>query len=111
MSFWFYFIVQNKQGRKLQFSLENNAWSTGIDITSTQETFINLPGHGDVHITVECLQPTIQVYLEPVSNLEVAARDIRARFAEHSLQDTVYLTPNSSSYIAAGEILLLLASV
>lgn len=49
------------------------------------ETFINLPGHGDVHITVECLQPTIQVYLEPVSNLEVAARDIRPRNRGHFL--------------------------
>ena len=49
-------------------------------------------------MTVELLQPTTHVYVEPVSHLEVAARDIRARFESlpASPVSTVYLSPNNS---------------
>ena len=98
----FPYIDQVKESRRLQFSLENNAWSAGVDLTATQETFISLPGHGDVRVTVEWLQPTTHVYVEPVSHLEVAARDIRARFESPPVSpvSTVYATPDTSQLTA-----------
>ena len=96
----FPYIEQHKQSKKLQFSLENNAWSAGVDVTVTQETFIRLPGLGDVRLTVECLQPTGHVYIEPVSHLEVAARDIRARFESPPTTPLSPLSPASTVYVS-----------
>ena len=95
----FPYVDQVKDSKRMQFSLENNAWSVGVDLTASQETFINLPGLGDIRVTVELLQPTTHIFLEPVSHLEVAARDIRARFTASpplSPVSTVYETPDTS---------------
>ena len=83
----FPYCEQEAASRRLQVGLGGEPgtqaanWSTGVDLTATQETFVRLPGHGDIRVRVEALQPTAHVFLEPVSHLEVAARDIRARFA------------------------------
>ena len=98
------YCEQGRGSKRIQFSLEGEPgsqaanWSSGIDLTSTQETFIALPGHGDIRVRVEALHPTSHLFIEPVSNLEVAARDIRARFgaASPSSPEPVYLSPDSS---------------
>ena len=98
----FPFCEQEAASKRLQLGLEGEPgtqganWSQGVDLTSTQETFIRLPGHGDVRVRVEALQPTPHIYLEPVSHLEVAARDIRARFSSPASPEPVFLSPDAS---------------
>ena len=98
----FPFCEQETSSKRLQLGLEGEPgtqaanWSQGVDLTSTQETFLRLPGHGDVRVKVEALQPTTHIYLEPVSHLEVAARDIRARFSSPASPEQPFFSPNAS---------------
>lgn len=55
-------------------------WSQTIDVGLSQETFLDLPGLGDVKLRVDSSLPIAEVSIEPVSNMEISAKDIRARF-------------------------------
>ena len=58
-------------------------WSEWFDLSNSnrylQDYFIRIPGHGDVSIQLEPLANTCHVYIEPISQLEVPAREIRSR--------------------------------
>jgi vacuolar protein sorting-associated protein 13B len=64
----------------LFFLLSISEWSRGLDVSVEQETFISLPGHGDVKIVMASPGPATRLALQPVSDMEIAAKDIRARF-------------------------------
>ena len=55
-------------------------WSRGVDVSMEQETFVSLPDHGDVKILMASPGPAARLSLQPVSDMEIAAKDIRARF-------------------------------
>ena len=61
--------------------IDQTSWSNGIDSTTSfySEQFCNIPGHGDASIHLEKVAETIHVYLDPISDLEISAKDIRSR--------------------------------
>ena len=61
--------------------IDQTSWSNGIDSTTSfySEQFCNIPGHGDASIHLEKVAEKIHVYLDPISDLEISAKDIRSR--------------------------------
>ena len=57
------------------------SWSPAIDTTSTiSHQFCCIPGYGDTSIHVERVTSgTVHIYLDPISDLEISAKDIRSR--------------------------------
>ena len=57
------------------------SWSPAIDTTSTMShQFCCIPGYGDTSIHVERVTSgTVHIYLDPISDLEISAKDIRSR--------------------------------
>jgi hypothetical protein len=57
-----------------------SCWSNRVDLTETHEEFLHLPAYGDVKITVELVgNATAHVFIDPVSKIELSAKDIRSR--------------------------------
>ena len=72
-----------------------SAWSSGVDVTESHEEFLHLPGHGDVKISVEVLgDATAHIFVDPVSKMELSAKDIRSRIP---WGDAVSPTPSYES--------------
>ena len=54
-----------------------------MDVTISQETYLRLPGLGDVKVLVKQLHAgTTVLSIQPISNLEISAKDIRSRFKD-----------------------------
>ena len=62
------------------------SWSPAIDTTSTiSHQFCCIPGYGDTSIHVERMTSgTVHIYLDPISDLEISAKDIRSRIVVSS---------------------------
>lgn len=67
-------------------------WTRDIDVFHQHEEFLLLPGHGDIKIVVENRASVSYVYIDPVSKIEISAKDIRSRIPSSdslaSLADT-----------------------
>ena len=61
--------------------IDQTSWSNGIDSTTSfyYEQFCNIPGHGDVSIHLEKVAENIHCFIDPISDLEISAKDIRSR--------------------------------
>ena len=70
------------------------SWSTGVDIRLLNECFLRLPGYGDAKLSIEKSGSTTHLFMEPVSKIEVSAKDIRARINNPSLTDETHPSPN-----------------
>ncbi len=56
-------------------------WSVGIDTSLQHEHFSCIPGYGDVTIQIEMVANTTHVFVQPVSKIEVSAKEIRSRIS------------------------------
>eukprot|EP00095_Tigriopus_kingsejongensis_P000634 maker-scaffold275_size226830-snap-gene-1.20 protein:Tk00634 transcript:maker-scaffold275_size226830-snap-gene-1.20-mRNA-1 annotation:"vacuolar protein sorting-associated protein 13b" len=54
-------------------------WTRDIDAHHQHEEFLLLPGHGDIKVVVETVGDISHVYIDPVSKIEISAKDIRSR--------------------------------
>ena len=57
-------------------------WSTGIDLSSSYDSFATIPSCGDVKIHIEHVGHTCHMFLDPVGRAEVSAREIRSRIKD-----------------------------
>ena len=64
-------------------------WSEPVNTSLVHEHFLGVPGCGDVTLHLEKLANTTHVYVEPLSKVEVSAKEIRAR---------IQSTPTMSRY-------------
>ena len=55
------------------------SWSEAVNTSLHHEHFVTVPGYGDVTVYVELVANTTHVYVEPVSKIEVSAKEIRSR--------------------------------
>uniref|UniRef100_T1IW73 Chorein N-terminal domain-containing protein n=1 Tax=Strigamia maritima TaxID=126957 RepID=T1IW73_STRMM len=54
-------------------------WSRGVDVCFEGDLFLNIPNYGDVKVHLERIAHTMYVYIDPVSRVEVSAKEIRGR--------------------------------
>eukprot|EP00094_Tigriopus_californicus_P005493 TCALIF_05294-PB protein Name:"Similar to VPS13B Vacuolar protein sorting-associated protein 13B (Homo sapiens)" AED:0.21 eAED:0.21 QI:3937/0.5/0.66/1/1/0.33/3/0/1013 len=67
-------------------------WTRDVDVFHQHEEFLLLPGYGDIKIVVENRASISYVYVDPVSKIEISAKDIRSRIPSSNslvtLEDT-----------------------
>ena len=73
-------ISGNKMGEESDVFDQNLSWSEWFDISNSNkylnEYFIRIPGYGDVAIYIEPHGNTSHIYIEPISESEVPAKEI-----------------------------------
>ncbi|KAK3850769.1 hypothetical protein Pcinc_042542 [Petrolisthes cinctipes] len=74
--------------------VEEVLWSQGVDIQQQYDQFVSIPGHGDVKVRTERIAHTAHVFVDPVSRVEVSARDIRSRIAAEPSKGRVATSTN-----------------
>ena len=86
---------------------EEVLWSQGVDIQQHYDQFISIPGHGDVKVRMERVGHTSHVFIDPVSRVEVSARDIRSRIAAEPSKGRVATSTNKGRAIKEKEGVML----
>ncbi|XP_041362052.1 vacuolar protein sorting-associated protein 13B-like [Gigantopelta aegis] len=59
--------------------ITKSVWSSGVDITSTNDTFVKLPNVVDIKVSVKKVAMVMHVTVTPIGKAEVSAREIRSR--------------------------------
>nr|XP_053626537.1 intermembrane lipid transfer protein VPS13B-like [Cherax quadricarinatus] len=116
MSFKFPEITTNSIAcPRLHFSqpdILNNAeteevlWSQGVDIQQHYDQFVSVPGCGDVKVRIERVAHTTHVFIDPVSRVEVSARDIRSRIAAEPSKGRVATSTNKGRTVKEKEVVV-----
>ncbi|XP_047490310.1 vacuolar protein sorting-associated protein 13B-like isoform X4 [Penaeus chinensis] len=105
-------VSNNAAYPRLHFSqpdVLNNAeseevlWSQGVDIQQHYDQFVSIPGHGDVKVRIEKVGHTVHVFIDPVSRVEVSARDIRSRIAAEPSKGRVATSSNKGRVVKEKE--------
>ncbi|KAK8395541.1 hypothetical protein O3P69_005567 [Scylla paramamosain] len=86
---------------------EEVLWSQGVDIQQQYDQFVSIPGHGDVKVRMERVGHTSHVFIDPVSRVEVSARDIRSRIAAEPSKGRVATSTNKGRAIKEKEGVML----
>ena len=92
---------------------QNLSWSEWFDISNTNkylnEYFIRIPGYGDVSVYMEPNGNTSHIYIEPISDSEVPAKEIRNRFLASSPNTSVrkQLSPDFRSKTISPQLISL----
>lgn len=73
---------------------EEVLWSQGVNIHQHYDQFVSIPGHGDVKVRIERVGHTTHAFVDPVSRVEVSARDIRSRIAAEPSKGRVATSTN-----------------
>ena len=93
----------NNQLKHLEAQNTTKTWSEWFDISNDtkylHEYFIRVPGYGDVAIHLEPIANTCHIYIDPISELEVPAKEIRSRFFSSPQQSS----PISPSTVATAK--------
>ena len=86
-------ISERKEIEEINILDQNLSWSEWFDISNSNkymnEYFIRIPGYGDVSIYMEPSGNTSHIYIEPISESEVPAKEIRNRFLAPSPDTSV----------------------
>lgn len=82
-------------------------WSQGVDIQQHYDQFVSIPGHGDVKVRMERVGHTSHIFIDPVSRVEVSARDIRSRIAAEPSRGRVATSTNKGRAIKEKEGVML----
>ncbi|XP_068242883.1 intermembrane lipid transfer protein VPS13B isoform X1 [Palaemon carinicauda] len=85
---------------------EEVLWSQGVDIQQHYDQFVSIPGHGDVKVRIEHVGQTTHVFIDPVSRVEVSAKDIRSRIAAEPSKGRVATSTNRGRAIKEKEGML-----
>ncbi|XP_076064236.1 vacuolar protein sorting 13B isoform X2 [Oratosquilla oratoria] len=80
-------ILQNAENEEV-------LWSQGVDIHQHYDQFVSVPGHGDVKVRIECVGHTTHVFVDPVSRIEISAKEIRSRIAAEPSKGRVATSTN-----------------
>ncbi|CAL4195901.1 unnamed protein product [Meganyctiphanes norvegica] len=108
-------FTDNTNFPRLHFSqpdILNNAeteevlWSQGVDIHQHYDQFVSIPGHGDVKVRIERVGHTTHAFIDPVSRVEVSARDIRSRIAAEPSKGRVATSTNKGRAVKVKEGIL-----
>ncbi|XP_050696701.1 intermembrane lipid transfer protein VPS13B-like isoform X2 [Eriocheir sinensis] len=86
---------------------EEVLWSQGVDIQQHYDQFVSIPGHGDVKVRMERVGHTSHIFIDPVSRVEVSARDIRSRIAAEPSRGRVATSTNKGRAIKEKEGVML----
>nr|XP_045624119.1 vacuolar protein sorting-associated protein 13B-like [Procambarus clarkii] len=86
---------------------EEVLWSQGVDIQQHYDQFVSVPGYGDVKVRIEHVAHTTHVFIDPVSRVEVSARDIRSRIAAEPSKGRVATSTNKGRTIKEKEGMVL----
>lgn len=54
-------------------------WSSQLDVAVENDVFLNIPNYSDVRVHLEKVGHTTHVFVEPVSRIEISAKEIRSR--------------------------------
>ncbi|XP_042214275.1 vacuolar protein sorting-associated protein 13B-like isoform X1 [Homarus americanus] len=82
---------------------EEVLWSQGVDIQQHYDQFVSIPGYGDVKVRIERVAHTTHVFIDPVSRVEVSARDIRSRIAAEPSKGRVATSTNKGRAVKEKE--------
>lgn len=74
-----------------------------MDIQQHYDQFVSIPGHGDVKVRIEKVGHTVHVFIDPVSRVEVSARDIRSRIAAEPSKGRVATSSNKGRAVKEKE--------
>lgn len=78
-----------------------------MDIQQHYDQFVSIPGHGDVKVRMERVGHTSHIFVDPVSRVEVSARDIRSRIAAEPSRGRVATSTNKGRAIKEKEGMML----
>ena len=74
---------------------DRSLWSEPINLALYHEHFVTVPGYGDVTCNIESLGNVTHIYIEPVSKIEVSAKEIRSRIQAASSVPNIISLPTS----------------
>ena len=81
-------IPENNSSNEGKLLNQSLPWSEWFDISNSNkylhEYYIRIPGYGDVAIHLEPLGNTVHVYIQPISEMEIPAKEIRSRILASS---------------------------
>ena len=76
----------------------SRSWSEPVNTSLCHEHFLGVPGCGDVTLHLERSANTTHVWVEPLSKVEVSAKEIRARIQQS--QDAPLITVGHPSFFS-----------
>ena len=67
--------------------MESLTWSTGVDVFSPDDIFVQVPDCGDFRVQSEREGNLLHVSLTPITRAEVSAKEVRSRIRGSSGDD------------------------